>query len=311
MALKLQLARNSIALQFRILARKYRTGDQSIQTINMDYAVYKMPHSQLKLPPILLMHGLNASRANWRRASRIISKRGSRPVIAVDTRNHGRSAHSPDHTPKHLAADAAAFIRTHNLNRIVALGHSVGGGRGLMTLALTHPEMVERAIFVDITPGSLPQDILNMSHIFKKMIEVVKTIPEELTLSEGRKLILPSFVKLVKSDLDLILIVHNLMKTESGAFEWRSNPQAILNGWQETVIDYEKSLVELEPYEGETLLIAAMKTKFVSLENVEIMRRYFPKLRVEYLDSEHKVHLDQHEKFVNQVVDFTKTCTNC
>ncbi|XP_062125435.1 protein ABHD11 [Drosophila sulfurigaster albostrigata] len=298
--------RNLVALRFTVLGRSYSSGDQSIQTVKMDYAVYKMPHSQLKQPPILLMHGLSASRTNWRRVSRKIAKRGSRPVIAVDARNHGKSAHSPQHTPKHLAADAAAFIKSHKLNRIVALGHSMGG-RALMTLALTQPEMVERAIFVDITPGHLPDEILNMSNIFKTMIEVVETIPKKFTLSEGRKFIVPSFIKLVKNDLDLILVIHNLRKTESGDFDWRSNPQAILNGWQETMIDYEKTISGLGPYQGETLLIAALKTKFVTSDNVKIMNRYFPNLRVEYLDSEHKVHMEQPEKFVNLVVDFTKT----
>ncbi|KAM8703730.1 hypothetical protein ACLKA7_008372 [Drosophila subpalustris] len=272
----------------------------------MDYAVYKRPHTQLNSPPIMIMHGLNVSRANWRRTGRILAKRGPRAVIALDARNHGESGHSPEHSPKHMAADAAAFIVGHKLHRIVALGHSMGG-RALMTLALTQPGVVERAIFVDITPGQLPRDVLEACCLFETMLKVLPTIPDELCLNEGRKFILPSFVKLVKNDLDLIRIVHNLKKNEDGTFAWKLNPQAIIDGWQQSMSHYENTLDELEPYEGETLLIAAKQTRFVTKANIKTMKKYFPKTRVEYLDADHNVHVAQPDKFVDLVVDFTNT----
>ncbi|XP_034486745.1 protein ABHD11 [Drosophila innubila] len=295
----------SLPWQIAFLIRRFSFGGESIQTVKMDYAIYKKPHSHLNLPPIMIMHGLNVSRSNWRRTGRFIAKRGPRAVIAVDARNHGESGHSSEHTPKHMAADAAAFIVGHKLNRIVALGHSMGG-RALMTLALTQPEQVECAIFVDITPGKLPRDVQEAWNLFEKMVEVLPTIPNELPLHEGRKFILPSFVKLVKSDLDLILIAHNLKKTESGTFAWKSNPQAILDGWEQSMCNYEKTLSGLKPYDGKTLLIAAKKTTFVTPSNIKTMKKYFPNLRVEYLDADHKVHVSQPDKFLNLVVDFTK-----
>lgn len=295
----------SMPWRIAVQIRRFSFGGESIQTIKMDHAVYKQPHSQLNLPSIMIMHGLNVSRSNWRRTARIIAKRGSRSVITVDARNHGESAHSSEHSPKHMAADAAAFIVAHKLNRIVALGHSMGG-RALMTLALTQPELVERAIFVDITPGPIPRDIREACQVFEKMVTVVSTIPNELSLHEARKFILPSFVKLVRSELDLILIIHNLKKTESNSFGWKSNPQAILDGWKHSMCDYEKTLAGLKPYEGATLLIAAKKTQFVTPANIETMLKYFPNLRVEYLDADHRVHMAQPDKFLDLVVDFTK-----
>ncbi|EDW59451.2 sn-1-specific diacylglycerol lipase ABHD11 [Drosophila virilis] len=284
--------------------------NRSYGSVKMDYTLYEMPHSQLNSPPILLMHGLNLSRSSWRRTARHLVKQGSRLMISVDARNHGRSPHSAGHTPAHMAADVEAFMADHKLNRIVALGHSMGG-RAMMTLALTKPKLVERAIIVDITPGPLPDDVVKALELFKVMVSVVSTIPKDFSLSKGRKHIIPEFSKLVKSDHDLLLIIQNLRKLDDGSFGWSVNAQAIIDGWDATMVNYEQTLQGLQPYQGETLLIAAKNESFVTPANVDTMRKYFPKLHVEYLDAEHKVHIDQPHKFVKLVVDFTKSCTAC
>ncbi|KAH8359442.1 hypothetical protein KR093_006776 [Drosophila rubida] len=298
------LARQLRALRYALGPRYYSPGDPAIQTVDMAYSVYKLPHSQLKQPPIFQMHGLNGSRAHWRRINRQLAKRGSRPIIAVDVRNHGETPHSPDHTPRHMAADAAAFIKYHKIKRVLALGYGVGA-RALMTLALRNPGMVERGIFVDMTPGQLSKEITKMSIVFKTMLDVLPTIPKKSTLSEGRMFILPSFAKIMRSDLELILIMHNLKKTTSG-FAWRTNPQAILDGWQDTLVDFEKTIEGLPPFVNETLLVVGTNTGYVSKDNVETMKKYFPNLSVEYLESDDRVHLDQPDKLIKLIVNFSK-----
>ncbi|EDV93447.1 protein ABHD11 [Drosophila grimshawi] len=282
----------------------------SEEPVKMDYTVYQMPHSQLKSPPILLLHGLNMNRSIWRRTARHLAKLGSRWVIAVDARNHGDSPHRSRHTPESIAADVEAFISDHKLGRVVGLGHNMGG-RALMTLALTRPELVERLVVVDITPGPLPQIVLGTLELLRLMLSVAPKIPKHLTLDEAQRSIIPAFSKLVKNDLYLLRIIQNLKKLESGTFDWNVNAQAIIDSWEESMVNYEQTLSHLEPYHGETLLIAGNKVKCVTPANVEIMRTYFPNLQVEHLDAGHQVHLDQPQQLVQLVVNFTRSCTHC
>jgi len=95
--------------------------------------------------PLLIAHGLFGSARNWG----VIAKRLSetRPVIAVDMRNHGDSPWNDTHSYVDLAADLAAVIDTP----CDVLGHSMGG-KAAMVLALQNPEMVRRLVVADIAP---------------------------------------------------------------------------------------------------------------------------------------------------------------
>ena len=95
--------------------------------------------------PLLIAHGLFGSARNWG----VIAKRlsATRPVIAVDMRNHGSSPWHDTHSYPDLAADLAAVID----RPMDVLGHSMGG-KAAMLLALDHPDKVNRLIVADIAP---------------------------------------------------------------------------------------------------------------------------------------------------------------
>ncbi|XP_023159771.2 protein ABHD11 isoform X2 [Drosophila hydei] len=274
------------------------------KAIKMNSTIYQMPHSQLDSPPILVLHGLAHSQSIWRRPARHIMKQGSRWLIVADARNHGESPHCANHKPADMAADVEALIEEKKLKRIVALGHDMGG-RAMMTLALTRPYLVERVIVVDITPGPLPPEVVNASRMFEFMVKVLPTIPKNLSLVQGRKFILPQIRKFIKNEAQLMMVIKNLSIADNGTFFWAVNAQAIYNDWEDLMVNYKQTIKGLQPYQGDTLLIAGQKTNFVTPQNVEIMKKYFPKLHVEYLNANHKVHVDQPQQFVQLVVDFT------
>lgn len=99
-------------------------------------------------PPLIIAHGLYGSGRNWG----VLAKRLSdeRQVVAVDMRNHGESPWFDSHSYADMANDLAEVIAAHG-GRADVLGHSMGG-KASMTLALTHPEMVNRLIVADIAP---------------------------------------------------------------------------------------------------------------------------------------------------------------
>ncbi len=95
--------------------------------------------------PLLIAHGLFGSARNWG----VIAKRlaETRPVIAVDMRNHGSSPWFDTHSYDDLADDLAQVID----RPMDVLGHSMGG-KAAMALALKFPAKVRRLIVADIAP---------------------------------------------------------------------------------------------------------------------------------------------------------------
>ena len=98
--------------------------------------------------PVLIVHGLFGSGRNWGVIARRLAE--TRPVIAVDMRNHGDSPRFPTQSYADMAGDLAQVIAAHG-GRADVLGHSMGG-KAAMVLALTHPERVRRLIVADIAP---------------------------------------------------------------------------------------------------------------------------------------------------------------
>jgi pimeloyl-ACP methyl ester carboxylesterase len=105
--------------------------------------------------PVVLLHGLTATRRYVVMGSRTLSRSGHL-VIAYDARGHGRSAPARDagaYTYEELALDLEAVLAARALPRAVLAGVSMGAHTALR-FALSHPELV--AALALITPGFDP-----------------------------------------------------------------------------------------------------------------------------------------------------------
>lgn len=98
--------------------------------------------------PAMIVHGLFGSGRNWGVIARRLAE--TRPVIAVDMRNHGDSPWHPTQSYADMADDLAQVIGAHG-GQADVLGHSMGG-KAAMVLALTRPACVRRLIVADIAP---------------------------------------------------------------------------------------------------------------------------------------------------------------
>jgi pimeloyl-ACP methyl ester carboxylesterase len=79
-------------------------------------------------PPLVLLHGLTATRRNVLQGSRHLLTRGRR-LIGYDARGHGESSPAPDRSAyeyRHLAADLAAVAEELGLDRFALAGSSMG-----------------------------------------------------------------------------------------------------------------------------------------------------------------------------------------
>jgi pimeloyl-ACP methyl ester carboxylesterase len=100
-------------------------------------------------PPIVLVHGLSATRRNVVQGSRALLRRRYR-LIAYDARGHGSSSPGPRYEYPDLVQDLEAVLEHMELERAALVGSSMGAAT-TMAFALQHPERVPA--LVQITPA--------------------------------------------------------------------------------------------------------------------------------------------------------------
>jgi 3-oxoadipate enol-lactonase len=100
-------------------------------------------------PPVVLLHGLSATRRNVVQGSRALLRRGYR-LIAYDARGHGASSPGTRYGYPELIEDLEAVLDELALERVALVGSSMGAATG-MAFAMRHPERV--AAVVQITPA--------------------------------------------------------------------------------------------------------------------------------------------------------------
>jgi 3-oxoadipate enol-lactonase len=100
-------------------------------------------------PPVVLLHGLSATRRNVVQGSRALIKRGYR-LISYDARGHGASSPAERYEYADLVADLAGVLDHLELERAALVGSSMGAATA-MAFALEHLERVPA--LVQITPA--------------------------------------------------------------------------------------------------------------------------------------------------------------
>jgi pimeloyl-ACP methyl ester carboxylesterase len=115
-------------------------------------------------PPVVLLHGLTATRRYVVHGSRVLSRRGLR-AVSYDARGHGESEPAPagdGYSYDELAADLATVVAAQaGGRRCLLAGHSMGA-HTIANLALAQPELVAGMVLVGpatlgapLDPGSL------------------------------------------------------------------------------------------------------------------------------------------------------------
>jgi 3-oxoadipate enol-lactonase len=105
--------------------------------------------------PVVLLHGLTATRRYVVMGSRALERSGHR-VVAYDARGHGRSSPAGgrgEYTYPALAADLGALLDDRGIDRAVLAGASMGA-HTIVRFALDHGDRV--AAMVLITPAYTP-----------------------------------------------------------------------------------------------------------------------------------------------------------
>ncbi len=101
-------------------------------------------------PDALLLHGIGGAGRTWDFVASATA--GRLRLLAPDARGHGDSARpGSGYAPSDFVADVGAILDAERLDRVVLVGHSMGGGHAL-AFTLAHPERVSRLVVIDIGP---------------------------------------------------------------------------------------------------------------------------------------------------------------
>jgi pimeloyl-ACP methyl ester carboxylesterase len=103
--------------------------------------------------PVVLLHGLTATRRYVVMGSRALERSGHR-VVLYDARGHGRSSPAPSYGYEELAADLGAILDARGIERAVLAGASMGA-HTIVRFALDHGDRVAGMVLA--TPAYTPE----------------------------------------------------------------------------------------------------------------------------------------------------------
>jgi len=265
--------------------------------------------------PLVILHGLFGSKQNWNSVAKGLNKRLKRTVITVDSRNHGDSPHSKDMSYNDMAEDVAAFMEDVGLDSGIFLGHSMGG-KTVMCLSLSRPDLVESLIVEDISPR-----VSSSIGLIPNFIEAMKRAElssPDLSLSQARKEIDAQLQWTAKEPGVRAFLLTNLstrsdaaqigweIPTLNGAptqFCWRVNLPAISTHFMNIML-FPESLPEPR-YSGRTLFLGGSNSSYISGDDLPAIQQYFPNSTVKHIEGAgHWVHAEKPREFMDEIILF-------
>lgn len=241
-------------------------------------------------PPLVLLHGLFGQAQNFATVQRALG--ASRPVIALDLRNHGQSPHEAVMTYAAMAEDVAETLSALGAAPAVVLGHSMGG-KVAMALALSRPALVERLIVADIAPVDYPPAFRPYAEAMLAM-----PLPAGLTRREADA----ALASAVPPAAVRGFLLQNL-RLDSDPPAWRIGLREIADALP--VIEAAPPLPEGARYGGPTLVLSGEHSDYIRPEHRPLFRRLFPAARFATVKGAgHWIHAEKPEGFLAAVAAF-------
>lgn len=240
-------------------------------------------------PPLVLLHGLFGSGTNWRGVARHFE--GSRRVLAMDMRNHGRSFNDDEMTYPAMARDVLDTLDHQGIDRADILGHSMGG-KAAMILALDHPERLDRLVVVDIAPVAY-------DHTQLPLVEAMMRL--DLAVVRSRKDADEALAPSIPGQAVRQFLLQSLEQADGG-FRWRLNLEALKRAMDDLVGFPDPGD---RAFAGATLFVHGSESDYVLPSYRPRIERYFTNVRYARVEKAgHWVHADQPAALIDEVGSF-------
>ncbi len=245
-------------------------------------------------PSLLFLHGLFGSSANWRSIVRRFE--ADWHVVVPDLRNHGDSFHDDAMDYPTMAADVRLLLDALGLERVVPVGHSMGG-KVAMVLALEQTERVAALAVVDIAPRVYPDR-------FTPILEAMAGVPA--VAPKNREAATEWLARRVGDRQLASYLLQNLRHARDGGWYWRLN-LAALRRHIAAIGDFPEVLCDA-PACLPVSFIAGARSDYLDAAGREAALRCFPAARFLVIDGAgHWVYAEQPEAFVAALRRFLET----
>lgn len=230
--------------------------------------------------PLIIVHGLFGLGRNFNSIARTLAE--TRDVIAVDQRNHGDSFWADTHGYADMAGDIAEVIAAHG-GKADLLGHSMGG-KAVMQLALTQPDLVRRLVVADVAPVSYGHDQMKNLRTMRDM--------DLSGLSTRREA--DARMALVEPDPGLRAFFLQSLDLKADPPRWKINLD-VMEREMPKVIGWPGAT---GPFDGPTLFLSGGRSDYVLPEHRDTIRALFPRSRFAKLpEAGHWLHADAPREF--------------
>lgn len=238
--------------------------------------------------PLVLLHGLFGSSANWHGIAQQLSE--TYRVLVPDLRNHGRSPHDDDVSYKAMAGDLLDWLDALSVEQAWLVGHSMGA-KAAMYLSLEHGDRVAGLVSVDMAPVCYPD---RFAHIY----DALQALPLQDLIDRRQA---DGLLAKHLSDPGLrAYLLQNLIKGDR-EWEWRMNLAALSAGRQ-ALFGFPSTSKQ---YLGSALFLRGGNSDYVLPEHGKIIRRYFPYARERSVaGAGHWVYAEQSDAFIRAVQAF-------
>lgn len=242
-------------------------------------------------PPLLVLHGLLGQARNWASQMKLFAR--DHRVLAVDLRNHGRSPWADGMTYEAMADDIALLAEQAG-PPVRIVGHSMGG-KAAMATTLKFPELVERAVVVDISP------VRHEKTPFYGYLEAMLALDLSGITRRGQadRLLKDA----IPSDAERAFLLLNLAAEAGQGLRWRPNLRALYDGLPD-ILDWPEHLFEYRNPEP-ILFVAGDGSPYIQESHKPAIARLFPQAEYATIaDAGHWVHADQPQAFYETVSAF-------
>jgi pimeloyl-ACP methyl ester carboxylesterase len=256
-----------------------------------------------KPTPLVVLHGLFGNAQTFRN---ILMKEGGilnrgRQAYVLDARNHGLSPHVEAMTYNDMTHDLINFVKHHNLEKCIIMGHSMGG-KSLLNLLLHHPEFarqhVEKAVIVDMAPMSY------MNHPrweVRQMLQGLLAVKlDQVKIRKDADDMMKEFIRDTKVRGFLLT---NLIR-QDGKWKWRFNLDAINNHLSH--VGGFPEITATQQVQENTLFVRGASSFYVGERPaLDLIEKHFNNYQVRTVSNAgHWVHVDNTSEFERIVQDF-------
>lgn len=249
-------------------------------------------------PVLLFLHGLLGSRRNLRLLAQQLSCQFH--VFVPDLRNHGDSPHHDQFNYQCMIQDIAKLIQEKIQQRVILMGHSMGGKVALLAAA-TYPELISHLCVVDIAPVHYP---FNFAKPLQAMMALNETVIKSIHEAD-------QCLKASIPNTGLRKFMLTNLTQQDHYFVWRPNLAVIQHGLKNLgfpTLDLFKELLDSAKRKDgphlhdRVLFIAGEKSPYLKTSHHTVIYQLFPQAQIVTIpNAGHFVHTEKSGDFMQVV----------